>query len=711
MKNPDPNTELQLAFDYIQFTGRHLFLTGKAGTGKTTFLQSLKSRGPKRLIVTAPTGVAAINAGGVTIHSFFQLPFGPLIPGQDPGAGKPGGSYRFGGQKKELIRSLDLLVIDEISMVRADLLDGIDAVLRRLRRDSRPFGAVQLLMIGDLQQLPPVVKDDEWDILSAYYDTPFFFSSRALAQTDFVTIELKKIYRQSDTRFIDLLAKVRENRLEEEDLKNLNERYRLFQSQPPPDRAITLTTHNYQSERINQSRLDALPGRERCFQARLEGEFPSYAYPTAFELVLKPGAQVMFVKNDGSPEKLFYNGKIGRIKSLGEEDLMVECPGESEPIRVEPAEWKNIKYSLNETTQEIEETETGRFIQFPLKLAWAITIHKSQGLTFDEVIIEAQQAFAEGQVYVALSRCRSLEGLMLSTPLDARTIMNSSVVEDFTRRMEQNPTDRKQLQEARREYQATLLDDLFDFSSILRSLFICLKISGEHRNVLAGATPSFFSLLIDAVKSEISGVAERFADQRHQIAAEAPDLEAHALLQERVAKAAAYFIPKIESLALGPLLSVPIETDNREAKKTLKKALDLAVKEAASKRDCLEACRSGINFSEYLKVRALSRLKDTCAKPLPTKETREKGSEALDHGDLYEQLKKWRSARAAEMGQPAYVILHNTALAEISAHLPATREELVQIKGLKGKRGKQFGEEILEIVARYRGRDKEHPER
>jgi hypothetical protein len=708
IQHPFNNPELELAFDYVGLTGRNLFLTGKAGTGKTTFLQSLKSRSPKRMIVVAPTGVAAINAGGVTIHSFFQMPFGPLIPGRDPGAGKAGGPYRFGNQKKELIRSLDLLVIDEISMVRADLLDGIDGVLRRLRRENRPFGGLQLLMIGDLQQLPPVVKDEEWEILSAHYDTPFFFGSQALSQTEFVTIELKKIYRQNDARFIDLLAKVRENRLNEEDLRILNERYQRFKDQPSPEGAITLTTHNYQAERHNQARLDDLPGRQRTFQAQLEGEFPPYAYPTAFDLVLKPGAQVMFVKNDLSPEKLFYNGKIGRIKSLGQDELMVECPGDSEPIRVETAEWKNIKYSLNETTQAIEETETGSFIQFPLKLAWAITIHKSQGLTFDQVIIEAQQAFAEGQVYVALSRCRSLEGLILSTPLEPRAIRNSSVVEDFIRRMDKNPTDRRELEEARREYQAALLDDLFDFSGLLRRLFICLKIAGEHRSVLAGATSSFFGPLIDAVKAEISGVAERFAAQRHQIATGASDLETHALLQERVAKAAAYFIPKMESLVLSPLLSVPIETDNKEAKKALQKALDTAIKEAAAKRDCLEACRSGIVFSDYLKARALSRIKETVAKPQPPKEERKNFSEAIDHDELYQQLKKWRSAHAAERGQPAYCILHNTVLAEISARLPATREELVQIKGLKGKRGKEFGEEILKMVARYRdGRKKD----
>ena len=317
------------------------------------------------MIVVAPTGVAAINAGGVTIHSFFQLPFGPLVPDMESGGERPGGPYRFSRQKIDIIRSLDLLVIDEVSMVRADLLDGIDAVLRRFRPGGRPFGGVQLLMIGDLQQLAPVVKEDEWEILRSHYQTMFFFSSLALARTRFVSIELQHIYRQSDARFIDLLAKVRENRMDEADLIALNERWNPVLVHDTPEGTITLTTHNYQAQKINEARLAALPGQEKRFQARVEGEFPPYAFPTDSELVLKPGAQVMFVKNDSSPEKLFFNGKIGRLKRITEDGLVVECPGDPGPIMVEPAEWKNIKYTLNETTNAIEETESGKIHSVP----------------------------------------------------------------------------------------------------------------------------------------------------------------------------------------------------------------------------------------------------------------------------------------------------------------------------------------------------------
>ncbi len=618
-ETPD-NRQLQLAFEYVQYTGRNVFLTGKAGTGKTTFLHTLKTKSPKRMIVVAPTGVAAINAGGVTIHSFFQLPFGPLVPDMESGGDGPGGQYRFSRQKIDIIRSLDLLVIDEISMVRADLLDGIDAVLRRFRGGSRPFGSVQLLMIGDLQQLAPVVKDDEWEILRSHYQTMFFFSSQALAQNRFVSIELQHIYRQSDARFIDLLAKVRENRMDEADLIALNKRCNPALAKETPEGTITLTTHNFQAQKINEARLAALPGKEKRFEARVEGDFPPYAFPTASELVLKPGAQVMFVKNDSSPEKLFFNGKIGQLKHITEDGLIVKCPGDTKPIMVEPAEWKNIKYTLNETTREIKETESGKFIQFPLKLAWAITIHKSQGLTFDQAVIDARAAFADGQVYVALSRCRTLEGLVLSTPIESRSIKSSAVVGEFTRHIEQNAPDQDQLKEARRDYQVVLLDELFDFSALLGCLFSCLKISNEYKTILAGVTPLFFRRTVEAVKAEITGVADKFTVQRRQIIREAADLETCPLLQERVSMAADYFIGKIESLVTRPLQAVSVETDNREARKALQKALEAVFKKAAGKLYCLNACRSGIVFADFLNVRAQSLFQGTAAKPARLKE-------------------------------------------------------------------------------------------
>lgn len=700
------NAQLRLAFEFVQFTDRHVFLTGKAGTGKTHFLHTLKSLSPKRMIVVAPTGVAAINAGGVTIHSFFQLPFGPLLPKTEMNGEPPTGHYRFNRHKIDIIRSLDLLVIDEISMVRADLLDGIDAVLRRYRPGDRPFGGAQLLMIGDLQQLAPVVKDDDWEILSPYYETMFFFSSRALARTRFVPIELKHIYRQSDPGFIDLLAKVRENRMTQEDLRTLNRRFDPILAAEAPEGTITLTTHNFQARKINESRLAALPGREQRFQARVEGDFPDYAFPTDADLVLKPGAQVMFVKNDASLEKRYFNGKIGRLTGLGREELTVRCPGEAEPIVVEPVEWKNVKYGLNETTKEIEETEAGRFIQFPLKLAWAITIHKSQGLTFDRAVIDARAAFAEGQVYVALSRCRSLEGLVLSSPIEDRSIKSNAVIGEFTREIEAHAPDENQLHAAKREYQEVLLDELFDFSSLLRRLLFCLKIAAEHQAVLTGLGPDFFRSLVASVKTDITTVADKFLAQRRRIVDQVPDLEQSSLLQERVGKAAVYFAEKIETQVSRPLEGVSPETDNREVRRIIQKALSLAGREAAQKLFCLQACRSGIRFADYLPVRAQALFQEPAGKPDRSKRTETSPVDpgTIPHPDLYRTLKEWRAARAKELNQPAFCVLHNNVLVEICRLLPAQEATLRTIKGLKGKKGQTLGKELLELVAQYRSK-------
>ena len=346
------NPQLELAFNFLQYTNQNIFLTGKAGTGKTTFLRNLKKQSPKRMVVVAPTGVAAINAGGVTIHSFFQMSFGPQIPVSPdqqrqvavPADGNvAAGIKRFSREKINIMRSLDLLVIDEISMVRADVLDGIDEVLRRYKNRYKPFGGVQLLMIGDLQQLAPVVKDDDWAILKDYYDTCFFFSSHALKRSKFMGIELNHIFRQSDQRFIDLLNKVRENRMDAATLQELNQRHIPGFNPEEKEGYITLTTHNYQSQQINDSKLGQLGAQSHRFKAEVQGEFPEYSYPTDLELELKVGAQVMFVKNDISADKRFYNGKIGKITNIDDETIEVQCPGDYLPIDVEKAEWAKCK--------------------------------------------------------------------------------------------------------------------------------------------------------------------------------------------------------------------------------------------------------------------------------------------------------------------------------------------------------------------------------
>ncbi len=470
------NRELTLAREVIEHTGKSIFLTGKAGTGKTTFLKRLTKETSKRLIVTAPTGVAAVNAGGTTIHSFFQLPFSPYIPNTHIKS-----KFDFGKEKRNIIKTLDLLVIDEISMVRSDLLDAIDAVMRRYRDRNKPFGGVQLLLIGDLQQLTPVVTPEETELLNAYYDTPYFFGSRALAQVDYISIELKQVYRQQDTTFVDLLNAVRDGHPTPEMLARLNERYIPGFRPQPEEGFIRLTTHNQSADRYNDEQLKRLPGSTQSFRAEITGIFPEYAFPTVEKLELKPGAQVMFIKNDPTPAKRYYNGRIGHVESIVNGTVFVRCPGDDKPIEVEPAEWENAKYRLNDTTQEIETEVQGVFKQLPLKTAWAITIHKSQGLTFDKAIVDAAASFAQGQVYVALSRCKSLEGMVLAAPLSPDAIMSDSAVTAFMdQRQQMTGQQSDKLDEWKEEYRRTLLVELFDVRDVLFKLERMTRLMTEH---------------------------------------------------------------------------------------------------------------------------------------------------------------------------------------------------------------------------------------
>lgn len=409
----ESNNDIELARKIIEQTGASLFLTGKAGTGKTTFLRNLRTSSRKRMVVCAPTGIAAINAGGVTLHSFFQLDFGVYIPGMKR-EGK--GRVAFSKEKIRIIRGLDLLVIDEVSMVRSDLLDAVDSVLRRYRDRTLPFGGVQLLLIGDLQQLPPVVVEHERQLLEANYRSPYFFDSHALQQLDYVTIELSKVYRQSDSNFLDLLNAVRDNRADSEVLRRLNERYVPGFNPDDSEGYVRLTTHNHLANMVNDRRLAALQGEAHEFEAKVSGNFPASSYPADLKLTLKEGAQVMFIKNDTGMDRRYYNGMMGKVTTIDDEGLVVTPDDGSDPINVEPVEWENTKFVVNEETNEINEKTDGVFCQIPLKLAWSITIHKSQGLTFDRAIIDASASFSHGQTYVALSRCRTLEGMVLERP-------------------------------------------------------------------------------------------------------------------------------------------------------------------------------------------------------------------------------------------------------------------------------------------------------
>ncbi|HCF04417.1 helix-turn-helix domain-containing protein [Flavobacterium sp.] len=427
---------------FINQTQRSVFLTGKAGTGKTTLLREIIATTHKNTVVVAPTGIAALNAGGVTIHSMFQLPFGGFIP--DNSAPDFSESAKFetkatlrrhfkmSGLKKSVIRNMELLIIDEVSMLRADLLDAMDFMMQTVRKKNNPFGGVQVLFIGDLLQLPPVIRDDEWRILKNYYQGKFFFHSQVVQQNPPLYIELDKIFRQTDDAFISVLNNLRNNKISNEDIAALNQ-YVLPNFDLKANKGyITLTTHNTKADAMNTDALDSLEGKEWLYSPEIIGDFPDKIYPVEAQLRLKEGAQIMFVKNDLSFDKKYFNGKMGIIKSLSAKEILVHFPEENKTIEVEKYEWQNIRYKVNNTTKEIEEEVLGTFVQYPIKLAWAITVHKSQGLTFDKAALDVSQVFLPGQAYVALSRLRSLQGLILLSPLQMNGISNDQDVMDYS---------------------------------------------------------------------------------------------------------------------------------------------------------------------------------------------------------------------------------------------------------------------------------------
>ena len=559
----EQNTELSHAWDFVEHTGRSIFLTGKAGTGKTTFLKTVVEHSSKRNVVVAPTGVAAINAGGMTIHSFFQLPFSPFVPGA-----KIESKFDFGKEKRKIISSLDLLIIDEISMVRSDLLDAIDSVLRRFRDRYKPFGGVQLLMIGDLQQLTPVVTPEDDRILKPYYDTPYFFGSKALAQIDYVTIQLEKVYRQQDDTFLTLLNRIREGQLTTNDLTLLNSRYQPAFVPKAEDGYIRLTTHNQMANNYNESELQKLSSRAYRYQAKIEGTFPDYSYPTAETLTLKVGAQVMFVKNDPSGEHRYYNGRIGHVTYADDKRLMVYCPGDDEAIDVEPLEWENARYTLNDETREIETEVLGKFSQLPLRLAWAITIHKSQGLTFERAIIDASLSFAPGQVYVALSRCKTLAGMVLASQIPPQAIINDDRVDDYISHQEEAARHSiEQLPTLKDEYYRHLLMELFDFKDILYREEYLEQLIIEFFYRSHTDIAELHKRALEDYKKQVVAVADKWLAmiQRMTIA----ELSENKF-QERVKRSAAYFEETLNKVLARPLALVPdIQSQNKQAMKRL----------------------------------------------------------------------------------------------------------------------------------------------
>lgn len=698
---PPVNHELRLAHEFVQYTSSNIFLTGKAGTGKTTFLHDLHKTSAKRMIVTAPTGVAAINAGGVTLHSFFQLPFGPNIPGSENYESNRQRQFRFSKEKKNIIRSLDLLVIDEISMVRADLLDAVDAALRRHRHNSSPFGGVQLLMIGDLHQLPPVAKNDEWQLLQQHYASMYFFSSKALAQTELVTIELQHIYRQSDSRFISILNQVRDNRLDASSVAQLNKRYDSDFSPDEEQGYITLTTHNRSADSINQQHLQALSAKGHRFRADISGDFPEHIYPTQATLLLKKGAQVMFLRNDSSGDNLYYNGKIGRVTRVSAKTISVQCPGDSNEIEVEPVSWENIKYTLNEENKEIEEDTIGKFKQYPLKLAWAITIHKSQGLTFEKAVIDAGAAFASGQVYVALSRCKTLEGLVLTTPLSTRGIGVDEAVLDFDEYARLHPPSDNRLQAAKINYQQQLLLDCFDCKLLRNRFDYLVRLLLGNDRVVHVAGISDIHQLDETASQDIFTVSENFKNQLRTIFSENSLPETDAYLLERIGKASIWFQEKLGKHFGEPVGKIHIETDNSELRKKITRVLNNLKRDIDVKLAGIQCCERGFSPSSYLRAISAAEI-DFQPEPVKKSQAPAYTEEDIAHPELFKQLKEWRTQVAKEKEIAHFQILHQRVLIQIVVCLPESTADLLKISGVGKKTIEKYGENIVDMVSSYR---------
>lgn len=698
------DTPQEIALQILKTTDMHLFLTGKAGTGKTTFLLNLDKHLSKRMVVLAPTGIAAINAHGMTIHSFFQLPFTPYIPGYEF---KKDQNYKVGKNKLNLIKSLDLLIIDEISMVRADLLDAVDTELRRLRRINRPFGGVQLLMIGDLQQLPPVVNDVTWDVLRQYYDTPYFFSSKVLAESSFLTVELDKVYRQTDESFLKLLNKVREGRNDEATLSAINKRY-IPNFRPTKEEGyIQLMTHNEQVTNINNQYLSELSGDTYNYEAVVSGKFPESSFPTEKNLILKRGAQIMFVKND--PNKRFFNGMIGQIIDIREDSLIVspkDAPGTE--FEVNREEWMNVRYSLDKETHEIIEILEGTFTQYPVKLAWAITIHKSQGLTFDKVIIDVSSSFSHGQTYVALSRCKTLDGIVLSNPILPSSIISDSVIQQFTKTsLERTVTD-DVLCNLQKVYRLRLLNDLFSFEKERISLANIHRFFDVNLYQMYPQTVMLYQEALRCFDLNVMCVADKFHKQCENIVnAESESVQSD-FLQERINKAAAYFIDQLVEVK-NLISQTDFEIDNSD----LRKRLDALQQETESNftfhvellDHVLQVGFEVLDYQHYKTNLMLNKenpvKKETSARKTPNVKMGISIPLEVKNTDLYIRLVNWRKQLSDQSGEKLFRVMPSSILIEIANKMPVIEDELLRIPKISKRLVENRGRDILLLIHEY----------
>jgi len=691
------NEIFDLAYRFVTETSENIFLTGKAGTGKTTFLKYLKNNCSKNIVVAAPTGVAAINAGGVTLHSLFQLPFNPFLP-TSFSKSELLGKLKFNRQRQDLLRKLELLVIDEISMVRCDTMDAIDTILRSVRRKHDvPFGGVQLLCIGDLYQLPPVAQRQEWSILQAYYSSPFFFDSVVIKEQMPMLIELNKIYRQKEDSFVFLLNKVRNNQMNEDDFDDLHQRFDPHFRPSLEEKYITLTSHNNQADQINYRELQKLSAASFKYEAEIDGDFPESMYPAEGTLVLKEGAQVMFLKND--IEKRYFNGKIGVIKKLNQDEIVVQC--DDLDIYVSQETWDNSRYTLNRHDGKLEQETLGSFTQFPLRLAWAITIHKSQGLTFEKVMIDAGAAFSSGQVYVALSRCTSLDGIVLLSKIPSAAIYSNENVIKGQQTLTPKGSLAERFEGARQVYTQQLLEEIFSFNEINTLMDVLHFRINEQKDKLNKEALQWINGLKSRFTADRS-VGLKFLSHIGFLMQEERVIEKNTALQKRINDAANHFELKFASYE-NEVQNHPLITEHRETANIINEYLNQLLQALHLQNYFLQYCKEPFSVTAFLQHKLkyeLLRLKVSCYAS-----GKKQSYSDIPNVELFDTMKRWRDMVCEESGIPIYMVANQNALKEIATYLPFTKKDLMQLSGFGKAKADKYGDDILEAVQDYCSRN------
>ena len=680
----------QIVENYINNTNRSIFLTGKAGTGKTTLLQKIQQTSTKQIVVAAPTGVAAINAGGTTLHSLFQLPFTPFLPTEEMQK-QLISSIQMRKQRRRVIYEMDLLIIDEVSMVRADLLDAIDTLLRHLRyKPNTPFGGVQLLLIGDLFQLAPVVKESEWKLLKPHYKGIYFFHSKAFQQLNTLHFELDKIFRQQDKRFIHILNQVRNNQITTHELQTLNQRYQPNFKNKEKNYHIILTTHNARAEEINNQHMDELWSREYTYQAQIQGEFLETNYPTEAKLILKKGARVMFVKNDNQQPRQFYNGQIGKITAITQHTITVES--ENEKIEVKPMEWENIHYETDQATRTIKETIIGTFKQYPLRLAWAITIHKSQGLTFDKVLIDAEAAFAYGQVYVALSRCRSLEGIILMSPINTHSLENDKEILAFEKTKTPTENIQQTLKKEQNNYLLQLTYSIFDFDIPLKQLQRIKDYTQEKQAHLIQINNEYLTNTQNQL-TQYNNISQEFKKQITHIHPQTN------YLQQRLQAANNFFQQQLKENLLQ--LKPPFLTDNKTIAQEADELVDNLHTTLHRKIAFMQAIAEEWSSENYFaaKNQEIPSWGQTTLATIQQATTTETNN--IHYPQLFRKLQTYRIEKAKTQQIPPYMVLSTKALIEITNNLPQKEKELLKIKGIGKTKVEKYGKDIIAIIDQF----------